>query len=170
MTQQPVSRQEQSASARLSVRRNLARLLLHRSIRPRRHPMVAPVRILHRYRGTALAPNRAGGWLHSLGNDRSDPHHLITVRATESAWARSVRVILEPPFKCRKPQLFAIHQAVDRDHRRPSGRAAWRLDRQRRSRGFCGLPASNPRDDPRPRMTPRRSGCAHPPTPEGTFL
>jgi hypothetical protein len=50
--------------------------------------MVAPVRILHRYRGTALAPNRAGGWLNSLGNDRSDPHHLITVRATESAWAR----------------------------------------------------------------------------------
>ena len=50
--------------------------------------MVAPVRILHCYRGTALAPNRAGGWLNSLGNDRSDPHHLITVRATESAWAR----------------------------------------------------------------------------------
>jgi hypothetical protein len=29
-------------------------------------------------------PNRAGGWLDSLGNDRSDPHHLITVRGGAS--------------------------------------------------------------------------------------
>ena len=37
--------------------------------------MVAPAPILHRYRGTALTPNRAGGWLNSLGNDCSGPHH-----------------------------------------------------------------------------------------------
>jgi hypothetical protein len=76
MTQQPVSRQGQSVSARLSVRRNLPRLLLHRSIRPRRHPMVAPVPILNQYRDTALSPKpgQAGG-LNSLGNDRSDSHH-----------------------------------------------------------------------------------------------
>ena len=59
----------------------MARLLLHRPIRPRRHPMVAPALILHRYRGTVLTPNRAGGRLNSLGNDRSGPHHCSRGRS-----------------------------------------------------------------------------------------
>src|SRR4051812_28168978 len=47
--------------------------------------MVAPAPGPHWQSGTALAPNRAGGWLNSLGNDRSDPH---IVRAVGAARAR----------------------------------------------------------------------------------
>jgi hypothetical protein len=46
-------------------------------------------------------PNRAGGWLDSLGNDRSDPHPHHCPRRSQRARLLSPCTILESPFKCR---------------------------------------------------------------------
>ena len=88
MPEQPVLRQDQSVSARLSVCEHLGPTFAPppdstaQTPNGRAHADPASVK---RY---CSEPNRAGGWLDSLGNDLSDPHHLITVRAAEPAWAR----------------------------------------------------------------------------------
>jgi hypothetical protein len=116
MTRQPVLRQEKSISARLSVCRNLARLLLHRPIRPRRHPMVAPPAGPAAVQATAL-PQQVGGWLNSLGSDRSGPHHCSRGRSYRAGPSLIIwrRTILEPLFKCRKSRDCRHGAAVQLD-------------------------------------------------------
>ena len=84
--------------------------------------MVSPVPILHRYRGTALAPNRVGGWLNSLENDRSGPHHCSRGRRRAG-----------PPFSCEATEGFQVGSHLTRSQGRgtpwDAGSRACRLER-----------------------------------------